>query len=110
MPDDVRPRRRMTVHKISVAVCTWNRCESLRRTLEVMTGLKVPDGVDWELLVVNNNSTDATDTVVRSFTARLPVQLLHERIAGLSYARNRAIQAATGDVMLWTDDDVLVEP
>jgi len=100
----------MTVRKISVAVCTWNRCESLRRTLEVMTGLQVPAGVDWELLVVNNNSTDATDAVVRSFTARLPIRLLQEKIAGLSYARNRAIQAATGDILLWTDDDVLVEP
>jgi glycosyltransferase involved in cell wall biosynthesis len=38
------------------------------------------------------------------------VRLLHETIAGLSYARNTALAAATGDIVLWTDDDVIVEP
>ena len=49
--------------KITVAICTWNRSALLDRTLSEMHGLLVPDGIEWELLVVNNNCTDDTDAV-----------------------------------------------
>ena len=42
--------------QISIAICTWNRCQLLRQALEQMTQLAIPRGVNWELLVVNNNS------------------------------------------------------
>jgi len=95
---------------ITVAICTWNRCESLRQTLEYMSRLRVPDGVTWELLLVNNNCTDATDDVCAAFQSRLPIRVLHETRAGLSFARNRAIADAHGELLVWTDDDVLVDP
>ena len=95
---------------VTIAICTWNRSESLRRTLEQFTRLEADAGCSWELLVVNNNSTDGTDAVVESFGSRLPVRLLHESQAGQSYARNLAIREARGRVIAWTDDDVLVEP
>ena len=78
----------MKVGHVSVAICTWNRCESLRRTLEGMLRLQVPVGVTWDLIVVNNNGTDATDEVVTSFTDRLPVRLLHEATPGLSWPQH----------------------
>ena len=62
----------------------------------------------WELLVVNNNCTDGTDEVIRTFQDRLPVRRVFEPRPGLSHARNRAIAEATGDYILWTDDDVTV--
>jgi glucosyl-dolichyl phosphate glucuronosyltransferase len=95
--------------RVTVAVCTWNRCHSLRRTLERMTELVIPPGVEWELLVVNNRSTDATEEVVASFAGRLPIRCLWEPKPGLSNARNRATEEATGDYIIWTDDDILVE-
>jgi glycosyltransferase involved in cell wall biosynthesis len=93
---------------VTVAICTWNRAKSLRRTLEGFTHLSRPEGVQWELLIVNNNSTDETDNVVDSFIDRLPIRRCLEYESGLSAARNRAISEARGDYILWTDDDVQV--
>jgi glucosyl-dolichyl phosphate glucuronosyltransferase len=94
---------------LSVAVCTWNRADLLRRCLDQMTRLTVPPAVTWELLVVNNLCTDSTDEVIESFSEMLPVRRLFEPVPGLSNARNRALTEATGDYVLWTDDDVLVD-
>jgi len=96
--------------KLTVAVCTWNRAELLDRTLAAMQDLAVPPGIDWELLVVNNNCTDNTDEVIARHEGKLPIRRLFERQQGLSRARNRATAEARGDLILWTDDDVLVEP
>jgi len=82
----------------------------LRSTLEQFTKLRVPSGRGWELLVINNNCTDDTDQVCDEFRSRLPIRILHEARAGQSYARNLAIREAKGSYILWTDDDVLVDP
>lgn len=96
--------------RLTVAVCTWNRSRLLARTLEEMTRLRVPDAVEWELIVVNNNCTDDTDEVLGRFEGRLPLRRVFEPEAGQSHARNAASREATGDYVLWTDDDVLVDP
>jgi glycosyltransferase involved in cell wall biosynthesis len=94
---------------ITVAICTWNRAPLLTRTLEQMTRLEVPDTITWDLLVVNNNSTDATSVVIASFADLLPIREHFEARPGLSHSRNRALDEARGDYILWTDDDVLVD-
>jgi len=94
---------------VTVAICTWNRAELLRQTLEQMCALRIPAGVEWELIVVDNNCTDDTPQVVARFTDRLPVQRVVEPRQGQSNARNRAMQVARGDLLVWTDDDVLVD-
>jgi glycosyltransferase involved in cell wall biosynthesis len=96
--------------RVSVAICTWNRAGLLDQTLTQMNGLVVPADVDWELLVVNNNCTDDTDEVLAHHHDRLPLRRLCEPASGLSHARNAAIRAVRGDLILWTDDDVLVDP
>jgi glycosyltransferase involved in cell wall biosynthesis len=96
--------------RATVAICTWNRCAVLRQSLERLKELRIPQAVEWELLVVNNNCTDATDAVVASFAGRLPLRCVHEPEPGLSNARNTAVREATGDYILWTDDDTLVDP
>lgn len=93
--------------KISVAVCTWNRADLLARTLEEMTRLRDP-GCDWELVVVDNGSTDGTPEVLAGFQDRLPLRVVHEPKLGHSNARNAAVEAVVGDYIVWTDDDVLV--
>ncbi len=95
--------------RISVVICTWNRCELLRQTLGAMTDLRAPAGLEWELLVVNNNCTDVTDEVVKSFDGRLPVRGLTEPRPGKSHALNRATTEARGEYVVFTDDDVLVD-
>jgi glycosyltransferase involved in cell wall biosynthesis len=96
--------------RLTVSICTWNRASLLAKTLERMTELQVPADIEWELLVVNNNCTDETDEVVGRFTGRLPIRKLLEREQGLSSARNLAVREATGEYILFTDDDVLVDP
>jgi glycosyltransferase involved in cell wall biosynthesis len=93
---------------VTVAICTWNRSDLLQQTLEQMTRLRVPVGVTWDLLVVDNNSTDGTQDVLRRYERRLPLRSVVERQAGASYARNRVLRETAGDYILWTDDDVLV--
>ena len=94
---------------VTVAICTWNRAALLRATLEQMTRLEVPAGLNWELVVVNNNCSDETDTVLRAFADSLPIRRLYEPRLGLSHARNTAVREAVGEYIIWTDDDVLVD-
>jgi glycosyltransferase involved in cell wall biosynthesis len=81
----------------------------LDETLARLQELHIPEGVIWELLVVNNCCTDNTDEVISRHGARLPLRRLHEPRPGLSNARNCALGAARGDLLIWTDDDVLVD-
>ncbi len=94
--------------RITTALCSRNRSTQLRSALDEMTNLLIPAGVDWELLVVNNGSSDGTEAVIYGFSSRLPIRRIFEARPGLSYARNRAIREATGEYIIWTDDDVAV--
>lgn len=96
--------------RVSLVICTWNRCELLRQTLASLRELEVHTGQEWELLVVNNACSDATDEVIADYRERLPLRRLFEPELGLSRARNAAVRAATGDIVLFTDDDVRVDP
>jgi glucosyl-dolichyl phosphate glucuronosyltransferase len=94
---------------ITVAICTFNRADSLRRALDSLAAMRVPTDVAWEIAIVNNNSTDHTDDVIREYVGRLPVRREFEPRAGKCNALNRAIDIAKGDYILWIDDDVLVD-
>jgi glycosyltransferase involved in cell wall biosynthesis len=95
---------------LTVGICTFNRAESLRRTLQSLAALEVPDYVNWEIVVVNNNCTDHTEDVLAAFSDRLPIRRELEPQSGLSWARNRAVHAAEGKYIVWIDDDVVVHP
>jgi glycosyltransferase involved in cell wall biosynthesis len=97
---------------ITVILCTYNRCQSLAKTLASAAALRVPESVEWEVLVVDNNSRDQTCEVVREFVNRYPSRFryLFEPQPGKSYALNSGIQEARGTVLAFVDDDVTVEP
>lgn len=95
---------------VSVAICTFNRAESLRRTLDSLARMRLPKDLDWEVVVVNNDCSDNTDEVIENFSSRLPIRREFEPQRGLSRARNRAVDYAKGDYIVWTDDDVMVDP
>lgn len=95
----------------SVIVCTYNRADSLKETLQALQALRVELGVTWEIIVVDNNSSDDTARVVQEAAEHWPIlRYEFEPEQGLSYARNHGIAAAQGEVILFTDDDVLPEP
>lgn len=96
--------------QLTVAICTWNRAQLLDQTLEQFQQMDLPTGVEWELLVVNNRCTDHTEEVVKRHSNSLPLRRVFEDRPGLSHARNCAVAAARGELVLWTDDDVLASP
>ena len=94
----------------SVVIATFNRSADLAATLASLAGLR-PRG-EWEVIVVDNNSTDGTRAVVETAAASFPVPLRYvfEREQGRSPALNAGIRLAAGDVIVTTDDDVRVDP
>ncbi|MGA8151708.1 MAG: glycosyltransferase [Terriglobales bacterium] len=98
--------------KVSVILCTYNRAESLLKALGSLAESAMPESVDWDVLVVDNNSSDQTREIVKDFCRRHPGRFLYtfESQQGLSRARNTGIREASGDVVAFVDDDVTVEP
>jgi glycosyltransferase involved in cell wall biosynthesis len=97
---------------ITVVLCTYNRCGILAMTLDSVAASTPPDSVDWELLVVDNNSSDQTRAVVEEFSNRHPrlCRYVFEPQPGKSFALNTAVREARGEVLAFVDDDVTVEP
>ena len=98
--------------KITVILCTYNRCETLAKALGSVAASTLPESVEWEVMVVDNNSPDRTRDVVEDFCRRYPgrFRYLFELRQGKSYALNTGIREARGDVLAFTDDDATVQP
>jgi glycosyltransferase involved in cell wall biosynthesis len=97
---------------LSVALCTHNHKDRLQRTLRDLAQLVRPDS-SWELLIVDNASTDGTSQLAAATDWRTPdlkVRVVREEQLGLSNARNRAIREATGDYIIFMDDDETPDP
>jgi len=92
---------------VTVAIGTYNRSRWLWETLEFLTRQAYPAD-RWELLIVDNNSTDDTCAVVGSFDkAPKAPRYFFEVKQGSSHARNRAIAEAAGEILVFLDDDML---
>ena len=96
--------------KISVIIPTHNRSDALAETLKRFAAQGFAES--WELIVVNNNSTDDTDAVVARLQKDFPVslKLVHEKKPGPAAARNAGARAARGEYLLFIDNDILTEP
>lgn len=93
----------------SIIICTFNRSRLLDQTLLRLRQLDVPRGINWEIFVVNNNCTDETDEVIGRHSGTLPLHRLWDPRPGQSHAANLAAREAKGDLLVFTDDDVLVD-
>jgi glycosyltransferase involved in cell wall biosynthesis len=96
--------------EFSIIIPTYNRAGELRETIRSIAKLDVAG--DWELIVVDNRSTDDTKAVVEEERASFPAPLryLHEPEQGRYAALNTGIRAAAGKIIATTDDDARVEP
>ena len=99
-------------HPISatVLICTYNRARLLAETLQSLRNVRTSR--TWDVIVVDNNSTDDTRDVVEQAAVAFPVPLLYvfEPRQGKSHALNNGLDCAAGDAILFTDDDVRVSP
>ncbi len=96
---------------LSVILCTWNRARILAEALTSLDACVVDPAIQWEVLVVDNNSTDETHAICESFIQKNPrrFRYLFERQQGKSFALNLGIQNAEGKILAFTDDDLTVD-
>ena len=97
---------------ISVIICTYNRGSLLNRTFEALIRQTLPVN-EFEVLLINNNSTDQTAAICLRFQQahpEFPFHYFEEKQQGLSYARNRGIEEARGNLLVFLDDDAFAEP
>ena len=97
---------------VSVVVSTFNRCDSLGRTLDSLLAQDVPPGFEYEIIVVDNNSSDRTPAVLAEYREREPARVHHvfEPRQGVSHGRNAGIRIAKAPIVAFTDDDNEVDP
>jgi GT2 family glycosyltransferase len=89
--------------RFSVVVCSYNGSRTLRDTLEGLEKLQYPD---YEVIVVDDGSTDETAAIAGEFEVRL----IRTEQNGLSSARNTGMAAATGEIVAYIDDDAWPDP
>ena len=96
---------------LTVTIQTYNRAETLDLTLKSLRTLHRPPASDYEILIIDNNSSDTTPEIVRKHaTSHLPqIRYIFEPQQGLSHARNRALKEARGQIVCFLDDDVMVD-
>ena len=96
----------------TVLICTYNRASYLASTLDSIARTPANPGFSWNVMVVDNNSSDATRQVVETRGAGYPVPLryLFEGRQGKSNALNAGMDAARAAIIVFTDDDVQVAP
>lgn len=97
--------------RLSVIIPTFNRADTIGLTLQSLREGQL-DPQDYEILVVDNRSTDGTADLVRGLqrTGQVAIRYLYEERAGVHYARNAGALAARGELLYFTDDDMIATP
>ncbi len=93
---------------LSLVLATCRRTEILSRTLSSFVELQMGD-LDWELVLVDNADDPETQNLARQFEGRLPLTCLVEPRKGKNYALNTALANVNGELIVFTDDDVLAD-
>lgn len=94
---------------LTVLFSTFNGARTLPVMMNAMMTLKAPVG-GWKIVAVNNASTDNSRAILESYAKTLPITILHEKRKGKNRALNAGLGAVEGDLVVFTDDDVIPEP
>ena len=98
--------------ELSIIICTYNRAQFLPEALNSLKEQTL-DKSRFEVILINNNSTDATEAISKKFEKHTPeinFQYHIESSQGLSFARNKGIEVAQGNIIAFIDDDAIAEP
>lgn len=98
--------------QISVVICTYNRDQFINKCLECLAQQTLSKKC-YEVILVDNNSTDSTASIAQSFIASHPqlnIRYVFETNKGLSFARNRGIAEAHNNIITYIDDDAEATP
>lgn len=98
--------------RFSFITCTYNRDKYIGQTLQSVCDQKYPDN-NYEIIVIDNNSTDNTASICEEFRAEYPnknFRYFKEMNQGLSFALNRGIKEAQGEYLIFVDDDETIIP
>lgn len=96
--------------ELSAIVCTRNRAKQLSTLIQCLGSQKGIENLKWEIVIVDNNSSDNTKEVAYAFCegSNLKINYIHEPTIGLANARNTGILYSKGSYLLFVDDDVLL--
>ncbi|MEE8471432.1 MAG: glycosyltransferase family A protein [Dehalococcoidia bacterium] len=95
--------------RVSAIICTHNRSDYLRQAIQSLADQTLPTE-QYEVIVVDNGSTDNTRAVVEGFDHIANLRYVYEPILGLSQARNTGWQNARGEYIAFMDDDAIGYP
>src|SRR5687767_6070519 len=97
---------------VSVIICCYNSASRISETLRHLANQNVPSGIHWEVILVDNGSTDNTQEVAQNFwiveCSSVPLKIVREEKPGLSHARERGITESRYDIIIFCDDDNLL--
>lgn len=106
--------RNFTSRNFTVAIPTYNGAKTLPQLLAQLQTQRCPEGLTWEVIVVDNNSSDQTAEVVRrvqqDWRSDVPLRYVHESRQGVSHARQRAVVESCGEWVGFLDDDNFAAP
>ena len=103
-PSGPAEKRADPLLRVSLVICTCNRAEHLRQALATLDAVSA--SVGWEVILVDNGSTDGTASVIQEAVSRNPrIVPLFEAAIGLGHARQTGWRHARGEIISFTDDD-----
>jgi glycosyltransferase involved in cell wall biosynthesis len=100
------------MHGVSVVVCCFNSARVIIPTIVALSRQSIPAAVGYEVILVDNNCTDDTVRLAREAwqNSDYPLRIIEEREPGLLYARKKGVANASFDILLFVDDDNILEP
>lgn len=96
---------------LSVVICTYNRGKYLPMVLDSLKNQQYPSD-SFEIILINNNSTDNTEVIIKTYqkeNPNFPLQYIIEYNQGISHARNKGVMCSNGEIIVFIDDDETVE-
>ena len=96
--------------RASIVIPTYNRLQDLQRTMSAVRAQKIPPSIEFEIIAVDDGSTDGTHEWLQSQEGRSDLVVLHQKNSGPAGARNRGVEAAQGSIVLFLGDDTVPQP